>query len=408
MTQAGATALPNVANPLLAPDRVEKLIKAAREAPVFFAFGFEAAPDRCVMAVDKAKAGKILFEICRKEAGSKKGAYGTVQLGDTAAVFTCEKDDAPTLAKAIQGYFKTHKINLRAEIAAAPDPEAEAGEDAPHAADAAREPSRDDEQQDEDDVPEGKIYDPATIIALIRRARTRAFPFAFGVAGDRPLLAVHPRMDPLRLARMVRSEGAQRGVWGTVSLDGSVAVFACEKDPFPGVKKGIRQWFKEQRLAARFRLHGPEGEFDDPEDLDSDAPIHGGGLGDHDFRAIASRWTAAYATAQTNLATFGERFLALSEVQTDPRLWRVREAVAELPDLIARFDAIMAQDLEAAAAGRIGAPELKKTLEQCRRELAGAGTLERLETFAQRATGQQLPMHSLLSRSLAELAEALS
>lgn len=262
--------MPTASNPILDPDRVGKLIKAAREHPVFFAVGLGATPDKNVVAADKTKAGKVLLDICRKEGGARKGAYGTVLITDEGAVFTCEKNEVPALGKVVLLYFKANKINLKAEIVEAGDAEAtetETEETPERPADTEKRAA----PPDEEDGPEDKIYDPDAIIALIRRARSRSFPFAFGVSGDRPLLAVHPRMDPGRMARMIHSEGATRGVWGSVGLDGSVAVFTCEKAPYPGVKKGLRQWFKDQRLNVKVRVQGPEGEFADPEDESEEA-----------------------------------------------------------------------------------------------------------------------------------------
>lgn len=258
--------MPPVRDATLDPQRADKLIKGAREKPVSFAFGLGATPEKSVLAADKVKPGKGLFEICKAE-GCRKGAYGTVVFDGTSAVFSCEKVDIPSLAKAITGYFKANKIQLKVDVAAEDQPV----EDVAPTDEDKDEPPKESAQSDEDEVPEGKIYEPDLIIRLIRSARDKARSFAFGTDGERAILAVHPRLDPKRMSQMVRSEGARRGVWGTVALDGPVAVFTCEMAPFPGVKKGIRQWFRDQRLTIKFRVQGPDGEFDDPEDAAQDA-----------------------------------------------------------------------------------------------------------------------------------------
>lgn len=310
--------MPVATNPIFAPEHVEKLIKAARENPIFFAFGLGATPEKSVLAVDKLKPGKVLFELCRKEGGARKGAYGTVQFAETCPVFTCEKDEVPTLAKAILAYFKANKINLRVEIAAASETE-EAQSEEPESAPAETANPQPNATGEDDDGPENQVFDPPNIIALIRKARSQAFPFAFGVADDRPLLAVHRRMDPVRLARLVRAEGARRGVWGTVLLDGSVAVFTCEKEPFPGVKRGIRQWFKDQRLAARFRVVGPSGEVDEPEEEDEVE-----GESHHEGNA----WAAAVANWRSTIDTVGGQLASLAAALRktgSPRLMQIAE-----------------------------------------------------------------------------------
>ena len=107
----------SLADPALDPRHTEKLIKGAKNEPAHFAFGLGQTPDKSVMEVDRSKSGKALFELCRKEAGARKGAYGTVRIDGTTAVFACEKDEISDLAKAVLAYFKAHKIGLKARLA---------------------------------------------------------------------------------------------------------------------------------------------------------------------------------------------------------------------------------------------------------------------------------------------------
>jgi hypothetical protein len=274
----------------LDPALAEKLIRGAKARSVPFAFGLGATPDRSVLAVDKSKAGKSLFEICRKEGGAQKGAYGTVRIEGSTAVFACEKDGTPDLAKAVLAYFKANGIALKVALAPPPGPLDDPAREPPpgveeggtgraeddRAEDEAGEDEAEEDEEDED-VPEGRVYDPEVIVPLIRKAKKTARPFALGVAPDRTILAMHPKMDPVRLAKMVRAEGATKGVWGRVLLDGSVAVFACEKEPFSGVRKGLKRWLKDRELTLKFRVEGPEGPFDEPDE--DDAGGIGGGAG---------------------------------------------------------------------------------------------------------------------------------
>lgn len=286
-----ATAL----DPALDPVRVEKMIRGAKAAPVSFAFGQGSKPDDSVMAVEKSKSGKALFELVRKEGGAKKGAFGTVQFVDGAARFVCEKDDLTDLHKAVILYFKANKISLKAVVgdaAEAAEAEVEAEETKAEKAPSSAKPEKDDrkddrkkdakaakeeeeEEEDEDededdDIPEGRMFDPKIIATLILKARNKTRSFAYGSSPDLSLLAVHHKLPAVRLAKAVRAEGAKKGSWGTVTRDGGVAVFTCEKNPSSGVKKGLKRWFKEHDLSLRLKVLGPEGEYDDPEDVEVD------------------------------------------------------------------------------------------------------------------------------------------
>lgn len=277
-------------SPALDPDRGEKLLKGARSAPVGFAFGLGRSPEESVLAVDKTKAPKALFALCKKEGGAKKGAYGTATFDSGTVVFACEKSDASGLARALIAYFKANKIALKVEVTGSSeedgavddadrDDEAATSDRSPPPTDRPEEASNaeaepndakadaadTDAEEAEDDGPSGPLFDPAVIVPLLRKARDQARPFAFGVGPDGDVLAVDRRMAPKRLAQKVRQQGAKRGVWGTAILDGPIIVFTCEKEPFPGVKKGLKRWFKAQGLTVKFRVEGPEGTYADPD-----------------------------------------------------------------------------------------------------------------------------------------------
>lgn len=271
-------------SPALDPDRGQKLLKGARPAPVGFAFGLGRTPAESVLAVDKTKAPKALFALCKKEGGASKGAYGTATFESGTVFFTCEKSDATGLDRALIAYFKANKIALKVEVTGSSEGDGEIDDDAPdEKAATSQEPmpptdrSREepdappqtevpeDSEDPEDEGPSGPLFDPAVIVPLLRKARDQARPFAFGVGPDGDVLAVDRRMAPKRLAQKIRQQGAKRGVWGTAVLDGPIIVFTCEKEPFPGVKKGLKRWFKTQGLTVKFRVEGPEGPYADPD-----------------------------------------------------------------------------------------------------------------------------------------------
>lgn len=345
---------------LLDPDRAHKLIKAAR-APIAFAFLPGKTPDKSVLAVDKTKTGKALFELCKTESGLKKGAHGSVTSEGPLAVFTCDKDEVANLEQAILRYFKANGVTLKVELAT-PDLEEAEEHEAEHEETPAPKPRQDadPEQQDEarpkapvdedeDDVPEGKIFQPDTIVALIRKAATKPRPFAFGIAAGTPLLCMHPRLAPKRLAAKVKQEGARRGAWGLVGREGAVAIFTTEKEPFPGLRRGLKRWFKEHGLTLKLRVQGPGGEYDDPEDVEiedtpeTDAPGPGGGpLAELRKRvAAAMPGLKAVAEARPDLANdIRDAYAAARDASKDGDTVR-------LADLVDTLEALAAAPLDA-------------------------------------------------------------
>lgn len=318
--------------PFLDPVRVEKLIKSAKAEAVAFAFALGATPDASLLAADKSKAGKALYDIARKEARSKKGAYGTVQMVETTAVFTCLHSDVPTLRRDLLAHFKLLGISAKIEVTDPPADLPPPSDETPEEPNTPTpEPSAtvdrqtdepetvEQETEDDDAIPEGKMFDPAVILPLLRKARTKARPFAFGVGDDQVLLAVHPRLEPMRLAKDVRGAGAKRGVWGTVILDGAVLVFTCEKKPFGDVKKGLRRWFAEQKLKVKFRVMGPDGEHLEDEDQEgAQAPIQ---FDRRRFESARNQWNDAIDEVNQQLNALAARLRQSS----DPRLHDIAE-----------------------------------------------------------------------------------
>lgn len=346
---------------LLDPDRAHKLIKAARQ-PIAFAFLPGKTPDKSVLAVDKTKTGKALFDLCKTESGLKKGAHGTVTSDGPLAVFTCDKDEVANLEQAILRYFKANGVTLKVELATpdledAEEHEAEHEETPPPKPRQDADPEPQDEarpkapaDEDEDDVPEGKIFQPDTIVALIRKAATKPRPFAFGIAAGTPLLCMHPRLAPKRLAAKVKQEGARRGAWGLVGREGAVAIFTTEKEPFPGLRRGLKRWFKEHGLTLKLRVHGPDGEYDDPEDVEiedapgseSPGPDGGGPLAELRKRvAAAMPGLKAVAEARPDLADdIRDAYAAARDASKDGDTVR-------LADLVDTLEALAAAPLEA-------------------------------------------------------------
>jgi hypothetical protein len=326
-------------HPALDPERVERLLKAAKNEPVPFAFARDPKSETGILAADKTRTGKALLELCRKETGAKKGAYGTVSVEGVNATFLCERNELTQLSKALLGWFKAQKLSLKVTVteeedaASEDEGEEKAGEAqektqetgkdrrpqarAPEATEQDTEQEDDGEEEDpEEDIPEGKMFDPAVIVPLIRRAKKRPRPFAFGIGPDIDLLAAHPKADPMRLARKVREEGAKKGIWGMVQMDGAVALFTCEKEPFSGARKGLKRWIKQQGLTLKFRLNGPDGEFIDPEDDEAEEDGTSAAIGTNnpagtpanaDLAALASRLAALLPALKERAGDPGQR-----------------------------------------------------------------------------------------------------
>jgi hypothetical protein len=90
-----------------------KLLKAAKDTPVNFAFVTGGAKD--VMAVDRHRAPEQLFQMAKKEGGSTRGTWGTATCSGSKVQFAVEKE-IPGLKKLINTWFHQNKLPLKALI----------------------------------------------------------------------------------------------------------------------------------------------------------------------------------------------------------------------------------------------------------------------------------------------------
>jgi molybdopterin converting factor small subunit len=271
------------------PGIVQKLIKAAKDEPVSFAFG-SAGGDKTVLAVDKLKAPGQLLLAAKKESGGK-ACCGTVAGSGMEATFVCDSP-LPGMKKMLDEWFRRNKISMKAVVVGEQAEEAKQADEVKRAesikpvereakkADAdskqadSKEVGRDEKkaEADEEEEASSQLFDPEMIRRRLRIAKDKPMNFAFGMGKDGPnLLALHPRREGQQLAMIIKREnGATRGTFGSVNVDATVAEFHCEKTPVPGLKKMLRAMFKEWKLALRIKIFGPEGEFVEAGDEDDE------------------------------------------------------------------------------------------------------------------------------------------
>ncbi|WP_207482473.1 hypothetical protein [Arenibaculum pallidiluteum] len=260
-------------DPMFEPATAQKLIRAAKDQAVSFAFGLGGEPDKHLLAVDKKKDGKALFALLKKENGATKGSWGTVLFKDGSAVFSCEKDGITGLGKLLEVHFKRAKITLSVEIADGATAEEGSTEAEARARGSRQAPTdvddADDETEVDDDLPDNRLFDPVIVKALVKKARKVPVGFAFGIDRERSLFVLHAKKAGMALAKLTKAEGAAKGSWGVLQVEGKEAVFECEKAPISGLKKRLKAWFKENGLAYTIRVTGPDGDFDDPDDVET-------------------------------------------------------------------------------------------------------------------------------------------
>ena len=130
------------------------------------------------------------------------------------------------------------------------------------------------------------------------------------------------------------------------------------------------------------------------------------------YRKMLLRWREAQAAFSTNLKTLGTTVLARPEVQADPRIDAIRQAVDELPLLVPEFGGELEDVLDAglsesdpAEQARL-ATEGMAAIDAYRQQLASS-QLAALEQFAAKELGATLPMGSALDQALVELKQQL-
>lgn len=109
-----------------------------------------------------------------------------------------------------------------------------------------------------------------------------------------------------------------------------------------------------------------------------------------DAAKLLLRWRAAQAQVAQALTSIGDSILAREDVQRDPRLGQVRQAVVELPGLVPQFggalEALLDQAMNAGTDAGI-APAALVEIGKYRKSLAGATQLLALDALAARELG---------------------
>jgi hypothetical protein len=119
------------------------------------------------------------------------------------------------------------------------------------------------------------------------------------------------------------------------------------------------------------------------------APPMGRGVA---YRKLLLRWRAAQGLFDANLQAVGKALLARQDIQADPRLADIKQAVAALPQLVPKFGGKLEDVLDAAMnadkpeeAARLAA-EGVSAVDAYRQQLAAAAPLLALEEFAARTS----------------------
>ncbi|WP_207478933.1 hypothetical protein [Arenibaculum pallidiluteum] len=274
------------------PFEAAKLLKAAKTTPVNFAFGFATDPLDGQLLVDRRQDGARLFAILRKE-GCAKGFFGTATCDGSTAIIVVDKDGSRH-RKALEVWFKRNSLGLKVEIvepgASDPQPamvESSAAVNAPKPT-PRPEPARDDieeqEAEDDEEPGPGTLFARDRMVKLLKLARKTPVTFAYGRCGDpgADRLGLHARFSGLKLAKIVKQEiAAKSGSWGTVTIDGHIATFACEKKPVSGLRMSLRALLAGHGLPLQVVVLGPDRQVHPDEDPAQDeaepqAPMEAG------------------------------------------------------------------------------------------------------------------------------------
>ncbi|MDR3517387.1 MAG: hypothetical protein P4M00_16380 [Azospirillaceae bacterium] len=96
------------------------------------------------------------------------------------------------------------------------------------------------------------LFDVAQVLKTLKGARERPASFAVGDGGtpDKALLVVDRQKTGEQLFALIKKEGLTKGFWGTVTCDGSRAVFVSDK-PASGQKKLLEGWFRKNKLSMK-------------------------------------------------------------------------------------------------------------------------------------------------------------
>jgi len=141
------------------------------------------------------------------------------------------------------------------------------------------------------------------------------------------------------------------------------------------------------------------------------APPKGRGVA---YSKLLLRWREAQGTLHSNLTALGTTLLARPDIQADPRIEEIKQAVPELPELVPQFGGRLEEVLDAAMSA-VEPAELTRlagegiaAIDSYRQQLAAASQLLELEEFAATDLGATLPLHGALDEVLVELKQQLA
>lgn len=222
-------------------------LKAAKE-PIGFAFG--SGSKATVLLAEKGKAGVQLAPQVKKESGASQICIGSAVWGSSGAILYCDRPPSG-MQKSVEGWAKANGLSLKCRIETG-EPPANNGKGK--------------NGKDEDDDDQDPIFEPPTLLKRLKQAKTKPVFFGFGIGAKGPnLLTLHPTRDGKKLFQLIRQHnGATKGAFGTVTVDGQIAAFECEKK-VPGLKAMLKALFKEAKLPFKPLIEDAEDEEDEDE-----------------------------------------------------------------------------------------------------------------------------------------------
>lgn len=261
------------------PTLMLKLLKAAKQAdPINFAFMLGDSKNGGTLAVDKRKTGEQLFAVLKKETKLNKGSWGTAAMDGQTVVFNAEVS-LTALKPQLVIWSKVNRTGLAVNVIdsdkAVPEPVSEDApeKEAPPKNGATGKTDADEGHEaegGEEEEPTPEMYSERHVKDMIKRAHDHEVQFAFGL-GKKPeenLLALHQRLPGTKLVKLIKQQnGATKGNFGLLTVEGQKAIFSCETKPLSGLKKQIVRLFKGWKLTQQVEIRGPGG------DVEADVPV---------------------------------------------------------------------------------------------------------------------------------------
>ncbi|GAA0598243.1 hypothetical protein [Caenispirillum bisanense] len=248
-------------SPMTDPKVVSKLIKAATKG-ISFAF----ALDKKVLAADKTASADKVAQALKAETGSTKIISGELTLTGKVVAFDVKRGSAGSAEKLLDEWLRKNGLNGYDGVLGGAD-----------------DVDTSDSDGAEEEESDNRMYQPAFIRRCIKMAREKPMQFGFGIGEDADILGVHPRRKGKQIAALIKREtGAVKMAFGTLTVEGRLLKFTCEKLPLPGLKKRIVRIFKGWKLIVPVKIYGPDGEFIEEGDDALDAELNAGGGTDLD------------------------------------------------------------------------------------------------------------------------------